>query len=384
MSKNPVILVGGNHYNGLALVRAFARYQIEAYGIIIGEDAADGFLKDSGCWTRTWFIKEDEELIPCLKRIVPGFSKKPVVIAWSDGAAAEIDRHLDELKEICILPSIDMEQGRLFSAMDKESQIGFAGSCDLKTARSFAVELPAADLPSDIPFPCIGKPIVSCEGDKKDIRKLESEEELKEYLDFLSEKGYERILLQEYLNIETEYDIQGYCHEDKSAFLVTQKVRVWPRVGGPTSYSFTIDEPQLNRIAEKIVGRLQEIRYSGLFDVDVFYAGGQFYFNEINWRSSALGYIAARAGLYYPVLWYCSVTGTVIEALQREQVVYGLYSMNEFKDIFHVFSGDLSLPEWTRQYRQCKGFAYKSAQDPKPARKKMSGAFLRKIRKLIP
>ena len=382
MKKNPVILVGGNHYNGLALVRAFARYNIEAYGIIIGEDAADGFLRTSKCWVQTWYIKEDQELIPCLRRIAPGFTRKPVIIAWSDGAAAEIDKHYDELRDTFILPSIGGGQEVLYRAMNKESQVEFAGKCGLDTAKSFVIDLPAAGIPEEMPYPCIGKPIVSCEGEKKDIKKLDNEEELRDYLNTLTEKGYSQILIQEYLNIETEYDIQGYCHQDRSAYLVTQKVRVWPNIGGPTSYSFTIDDPEFNAVAEDIIAVLRSIRYSGLFDVDIFYAGGKYYFNEINWRSSALGYIAANAGLYYPVLWYSAVTGIEIKALQQEQITYGLYSMNEFKDIFHVFCGDISMPAWLKQYRQCTGFAYKSKQDPKPVREKMAGALLRKIRRI--
>ena len=90
----------------------------------------------------------------------------------------------------------------------------------------------------------------------------------------------------------------------------------------------------------------------------------------------------ANAGLYYPVLWYSAVTGIEIKALQQEQITYGLYSMNEFKDIFHVFCGDISMPAWLKQYRQCTGFAYKSKQDPKPVREKMAGALLRKIRRI--
>lgn len=372
--KNPVILIGGNHYNGLGLVRMFARFGIDAYGIIIGKDTEQGFLARSRYWKKTWHISSDAGIMETLAAFDTAGVPKPVVIAWSDGAAAELDRHYDELSGRFILPSIGRQEGALYGYMDKEKQRIFGGHCGLLTAKSLVLDPREERSLAEVSYPCICKPLISCEGNKKDIRKMDDEEQLRQYLAEKKADGYEKILLQEYLDIDIEYDILGCVDHETSAFLVNRKVRTWPDIGGPTSYSFTVRDPQLDEIAGRIIGELRQLDYSGLFDVDLFCVGGRFYFNEINWRNSALGYIAANSKLYYPVIWYDAVTGQSLPGLKMKPDVFGLYSMNEFADIHHVLKKEISLSEWRRQYRACTGFAYKDPRDPAPARAKITGA----------
>ena len=370
--QNPVILIGGNHYNGLALVRMFARHGIDVYGIIIGKNVENGFLGRSKYWKEVRYIEENEQIISCLDSFA--CDVKPVLIAWSDGAASELDRHYDELKERFILPSVNKEQGLLYSYMDKEKQKDFAEACSLPTAETIVISLTAETNLSALPYPCICKPLISAEGNKKDIRKLEDRDTLEKYLEEKKADGYEKILLQEYLDIDIEYDIQGYVDRGEAAYLVTRKIRTWPNIGGPTSYSYTVDDMRLEEVAGKIISQLERMNYSGLFDADIFCVGGKLYFNEINWRNSALGYIAANSKLYYQILWYDAVTGQSHPGLKRKPDVYGLYSMNEFADIYHVLKKEMPLSEWLRQYRGCTGFAYRDPEDPEPAKAKLKDA----------
>lgn len=375
MEAHKIILIGGDHYNGLALVRMFGENGLIPYGIIVGQNSGKGFLSKSKYWKKTWCIESDDMILAILKDNFSKESLKPVIIAYSDGAASILDLNYNEISRHFILSSIHSNQGRIYEMMDKGKQVRFAASCGLRMAKSFEIALDMDYVDEDIPFPCIGKPIVSCEGDKKDIRKLTERKELDDYLLLLKDKGYERILLQEYLEIDKEYDIEGYVDGDHSTYFCNEKIRTWPNVGGPTAYAFSIDDERLNREVEKIVAILKAIHYSGLFDVEIFRVNGEYYFNEINWRNSAVCFAAKQSGINYPLYWFYSVIGQKYEvSLPRK---YPVYAMNELLDFQHVKTREVPLWKWLYQLKHCEAKAYYDRNDPKPLRHRFK-MFLRR------
>ena len=114
--KNKVILIGGNHHNGLGLARK------------------------SKYWAKTWVIKSDDEIVEFLLNAFQNEKEKPVVIPYSDGAAEEIDLNLDRLKEHFLLPSIGGQQGKIAELMDKQKQVEFAQTYGIPMAKSCVVE----------------------------------------------------------------------------------------------------------------------------------------------------------------------------------------------------------------------------------------------------
>lgn len=375
MESNKIILIGGDHYNGLSLVRLFGKKGFHPYGIIVGPKASTGFLKESKYWEKVWTITEDTGIIDIL---IQNFSKetiKPVIIPWSDGAASEIDNNLVLLQKYFIVPSIAGKQSYLYEMMDKGRQVEFAHDCDMQIAKSYEISFDGQTKVDDIKFPCIGKPIVSCEGDKKDIRKLDNAAELSDYLEGLKNKGYQRILIQEYVTIEKEFDVEGFIHNNQSTYFVSEKVRTWPNVGGPTAYAFSVNNPALNTEIDKIVRHLQEINYSGLFDIEIFKVGGRYLFNEMNWRNSAVCFAALYSGVEYPLYWYYSVTGREFQINNPSR--YGIYSMVELLDFQRVKHREMGLIAWLSDLRHSQAKAYYDKNDPKPLKKRF-GAFLKR------
>lgn len=364
MEMNKIILIGGDHYNGLSLVRLFGKRGLHPYGIIVGPTAESGFLRKSRYWEKVWTVSDDSQILDILERQFGKERLKPVIIPWSDGAASTIDKSLDRLVEKFHIPSIGKTQSRLFDMMDKGKQVAFAHSCGMRMAQSYEIDLDGDYSISDIVMPCIGKPIVSCEGDKKDIKRIESHSDLDLYLKELKAKGYHRILIQEYVDIDKEYDIEGFIHENKYTYFVSEKVRTWPDIGGPTAYSFSVNNKALNTEIEKIVHYLNEIEYSGLFDIEIFRSGGHYLFNEINWRNSAVCFAAAASGVEYPLYWYYSVTGK--DFTMRIPRRYGVYAMVELLDFHHVMNKQISLKEWMRDLKKSKAKAYFDKSDMIP------------------
>ena len=334
------------------------------YGIVVGHNSNQGFLIKSKYWKKTWCIESDDLIIQILKDNFSEEAVKPVIIAYSDGATSILDLNYNEISQHFILSSINSIEGKIYEMMDKGRQVEFAATCGLRMAKSHEIFLDKHHSVEDISFPCIGKPIVSCEGDKKDIKKLTNQTELDCYLHELKEKGYERILLQEFLSIDEEYDVEGYVDGDKCAYFCNEKIRTWPNVGGPTAYAFSINDKALNCEIEKIVAVLKEIRYSGLFDVEIFKVNGEYYFNEINWRNSAVCFAAKQSGVNYPLYWFCSVTEREYEIDKAKK--YPVYAMNELLDFQHVKTHEVSLWKWLSQIKRSEAKAYYDKDDLKP------------------
>lgn len=368
MENNKIILIGGDHYNGLSLVRLFGKNGYHPFGIIVGPSAKDGFLRESKYWQRVWAVEDDSQIIDVLTENFQNEDDKPVLIPWSDGAAFTIDLHLEKLRENFIVPSIDQQQSLLYKMMDKGRQVGFAHDCGLQIAESYEISFDESYSVDKVIIPCIVKPIVSCEGDKKDIRRCDSRKELSEYLIKLKEKGYHRILLQQYINIEKEFDVEGFIHKDQYTYFISEKVRTWPNIGGPMTYAFSVDNKALSGEIDKIVRHLSEINYSGLFDIDVFQVGDKFLFNEINWRNSAVCFAAVQSGVNYPLYWYCAVTGQDYEIKWPD--VYGIYAMNELLDFQHVKSKKIKLMTWLKELKKSQTKAYFDKYDIAPLRKR--------------
>lgn len=366
--KNKVILIGGNHHNGLGLARSFGVNGIKPYGVIVGEGAEHGFVRKSKYWAKTWVIKSDDEIVEFLLNAFQNEKEKPVVIPYSDGAAEEIDLNLDRLKEHFLLPSIGGQQGKIAELMDKQKQVEFAQTYGIPMAKSCVVDLNDIRLPEDMIYPCIVKPVVSAEGEKSDIRKCDTETQTVAYLQELRQKGYHRFLVQEYLNYDTEYLMVGSISGQNQCWVNSKKIRVWPVVGGSSSCLQVTNQKNVSDFFESVRYAFQQITYDGFYDVEVLQVNGKLYLNEVNWRNSGTIYSVLGSKVYYPVNWYYWKTKNqspenFIQSCLDETV----YTIDESLDLRHVACGNITLKQWLRDKKKSKAFALWYTLDMRPA-----------------
>lgn len=366
--KNKVILIGGNHHNGLGLARSFGVNGIKPYGIIVGEGAEHGFVRKSKYWAKTWVIKSDDEIVEFLLNAFQNEKEKPVVIPYSDGAAEEIDLNLDRLKEHFLLPSIGGQQGKIADLMDKQKQVEFAQTYGIPMAKSCVVDLNDIRLPEDMIYPCIVKPVVSAEGEKSDIRKCDTETQTVAYLQELREKGYHRFLVQEYLIYDTEYLMVGSISRQNQCWFNSKKIRVWPVVGGSSSCLQVTSENNVQEFFDEVRNAFGRVGYDGIFDVEALRVGEKIYLNEINWRNSGTIYSVFGSKVYYPVNWYYWKTENQSpENFIRTCLDDTVYTMDESLDLRHVACGNITLKQWLRDKKKSKAFALWYTPDMRPA-----------------
>lgn len=365
--KNKVILIGGNHHNGLGLARSFGVNGIKPYGIIVGEGAEHGFVRKSKYWAKTWVIKSDDEIVEFLLNAFQNEKEKPVVIPYSDGAAEEIDLNLDRLKEHFLLPSIGGQQGKIAELMDKQKQVEFAQTYGIPMAKSCVVDLNDIRLPEDMIYPCIVKPVVSAEGEKSDIRKCDTETQTVVYLQELRQKGYHRFLVQEYLNYDAEYLMVGSISGQNQCWFNSKKIRVWPVVGGSSSCLQVTRENNVQDFFDEVRNAFGRVGYDGIFDVEALCVGGKIYLNEINWRNSGTIYSVFGSKVYYPVNWYYWKTKNQLpENFIQSCLDETVYTIDESLDLRHVTCGNITLKQWLRDKKKSKAFALWYSKDLRP------------------
>ena len=385
MEINKVILIGASHYHGLNLVRCFGEKGIKPYGIIVGEHTVK-YVEASRYWENIFSVETDEEAVRLLVDKFGHEKLKPVVIPWSDGATSELDRNFNMLKDRFYLASIKGIEGEIGQWMNKDNQLDFAKQLGLPMSPTKIISIPlvpdeVANLKDSLSLPLFLKPVTSCEGTKKDMRKIHSWEELKEYSLELGNRGFKRILVQEYMNIDMEYDFMGFCSREDISYTVAEKLRSWPTNGGAASFAKVIEVKEKAEFFDSIIAGLKDFGYAGPFDMDIFKVGNKMYFNEVNWRSSANVYAALKNGNNYPYRWYLSVTRQNLnKELPEDSSTSDFYFMNEIWDVRHVLAKEVSLGKWIGDLKKSKAFAFWNSKDTRPFFVQIAGSLKNRLK----
>ena len=386
MNRGNVILIGKVHYHGLGLARCFGEKGINPYGIIVS-DCSDEWMQSSRYWEKIIYVDTDADAVEYLLENFGDSNVPDTVIAWSDSSVAALDLNIDRLKGRFNYASIQNTSGQINAWMNKDKQVELSHILGLPCAQTAVLKIPlqkeeCQKLLKNLKFPYILKPVASYEGKKTDIRRVDNRRQLKDYISVLQEKGYHRVLIQEFLDIEIEYDFMGYVNKDASAFAVIEKERNWPAVGGSTCFGKIISASQYKGVFEQLVKNLSEFGYSGMFDMDLFLVNGQMYFNEINWRSSANVYAALTCGINYPYEWYLSRTDDKVNGHIHEYKGEDIYLMNEIWDFRLVQGKYLSFFKWVSDVRKSKAFAFYNKYDKKPFIKRLASPLEKKINRI--
>ena len=366
--KNKVIIVGGDHHNGLGLARALGVNGVEVH-CVVADTCKKSFLEKSKSVKSCAVFPTEKEAFDHVLSAFGREAEKPVIIPYSDGAAQELDMRLDEFSGQFFVPSIGGIQGQLASMMDKQKQHQFAQEHQIRMAQTTVVWMKSvtSELLDGIKIPCIIKPVLSAEGDKRDIAVCRSREDLEKQIELYRSKGYFRALVQEYLSIDYEIDVFGCImkQEPGICLIPTHTLRAWPPEGGTNSFSKIITDPELVGKCKAIIERLRDSGFYGLYDMELFVCGSEIYLNEINYRNSGDVYMALSQGYYYPYAWVCDCVGLPVTI--DDHPTSGDYTMTECADLRNAVFGPLSVMQWLKDFGKCKDYALKYKGDMKPA-----------------
>ena len=362
-----IIIVGGNHHNGLGLARIFGLNGMKVNSIVIDEHSKKSFLRLSKFVNNSRCFKTEKDAFDfILTHYIP--NGKYFIIPYSDGAAYELDNRLNEFKKF-LLPSISGKQSKLAKMMEKQNQYDFAIENNIKIAKTVVINFKQDYLLDikKIKFPVILKPIISAEGDKKDITICHSLEEFEEAINILKNKNYNRILVQEFLNIDYEIDVFGCIMKNSKhiCLIPTKTIRSWPVNGGTNSFSQIITDKDIVNKCKKIINILKKSGFYGLYDIELFVIDKEVYLNEINYRNSGDVYMGINQQYYYPIAYiydYLEIQYNIEEYPRIPS-----FAMTECADIRNVLNKNLSLKDWKKDYNISSDYALKFKGDMRPA-----------------
>lgn len=300
--ENNVLILGKNYSTILGAIRGIgeAGYKAAVY-FITGSPAQGVIVKNS-----KYVCKYTEHTGRDSKKIVEEILKeyahddcKYLIITTDDYTAWLIDQNRELFSKYFLIPHFSGERS-IAEMMDKTVQAELASSFGFKTAQSWVVlyENGSYTIPDGIVYPCFFKPLVSVEGGKGGMKKCESAKELTAELGKVKNSSRKfTVLVQEYLNIDKEYSISAVCFGSQVLIpAILRKLKVCQSHKGTTVCGVIENADQLGEYRHNLEKLLSSIGLYSIVDIELFQCDGEVYFNEINFRTSAVCYGAVAGG----------------------------------------------------------------------------------------
>ena len=289
-------------------------------------------------------------------------SLKPVIIACDDIVVRSFDKLYDSIKSKFYVNNAGAS-GRIAHYQDKNVLYELARKCGLNVAKSWKVN--CGEIPVDITYPVITKPIESYEGWKQDYYICSNKEELK--------KAYKKIkgntlLLQSYIKKKTEMTLEGFSAEQGKKTLFAIKARytyILPDYYSMAMVSNATDD-KLKNTLEKMIS---EIGYEGIFEVEFMIdQNEELWFLEINFRNSTWSYASTKVGMNLPYLWSKAMIGE-LEWKNIEKKVPDNYKaiaeVPDFEQRVRRFKM-IGIGKWIREIKAADCLYFYNKDDMKP------------------
>lgn len=340
------LIIGGDNYNTLGMIRTLGEANITVRAIII----KGRFV----CASKSKYLKklalvdsiEDgyNKLLKLSKTMESG--KKVVLLVEGDALTTYLDGKYEILKNYYIY---NHAKGNLAKYMEKHTQVELAERCGLKVMKTYTVNV--GEIPNEIEYPVITKATSSLIDDwKAEVYICNNEKELRNAFSKIKSK---KIVLQQFVEKANEYVLDGYSINGGTEQFIGIASNYNYLIPGEYAYSLTARNfKDNNNLLPKITKFMAEIGYEGIYEFE-FLIGkdGNYYFLENNLRNSGWSYASTVAGMPLPLLWakatlngYIDLNDTVII---KENFVF-IDDVNDFKA--RVVGKRMSLFKWLREY----------------------------------
>ena len=140
--KNKVIVIGGEHYNALGVIRSLGELGINPYFVLIANDHISPC--SSSKYIKETFKIESESYTDVYKFLMNNFNdeeEKPILIPTGDPVEKFLDSNYNELSKKYILPNIDNRQGEILKCMDKNYQHELCEKFNVNVPNTWLIDL---------------------------------------------------------------------------------------------------------------------------------------------------------------------------------------------------------------------------------------------------
>lgn len=384
VEKKRVLVIGGDHQNTLATIRALSNGGIAFDLIVHGRDLTRNSMVESSRYAfNPVFIDATYESIKLAIEVWLGDSDPSscILLPSSDLAALVID---ECFKGLGVLASgFESSNRRICDLMDKGVQARWASSCGIPVARSIQVDVGLEIEDAPIEYPLIVKPVISAEGRKADIAICLNREEYRRTIADYGNSGYQRALVQELINYDHEITCIGLITLDGTPiWRAYEKKIIYPSGNGSTVYARLITDPSTLDEIEAILRILSNSGYRGLCDLDLFKTAGSLMLNEINFRQSGIVAFLFHEGIFLPLLWTRELLGLPLGVLPCANGPCAYDAIDEIGYLYHVKEVKGGFGKWLRALGKTGGKTLLYPGDNGPFRAVMRNTFLNQVKKV--
>ena len=356
-----VVVIGHSFSSRLSIIRSVAQIGCEITVIVMTGFKRDGITindkKPIDCYSKYvshvyYCLRTDKEtLIQILLNHCTDSQQKVVLIPDSDDTVVAIDNNQERLNNYFLFPYIIHQPGRIEYWMDKAHQKELAREFGLKTAnlqQVIEIENGQYDIPSNLTYPCFCKPLATMNGGKGGMRRCDNAQELSCALDYIIQYRSKnvKVLIEDYKEIDKEYALLGFSDGKKVIIPAIMKfLSVSKHNNGIARQGVVMPVNGFEKLIDKFSQLILRIGFIGVFDIDFYESGGEFFFCEVNLRFGGSGYAITKMDVNLPVMMVKYLTGESIEDMNKSISGTAIYA-NERMCLDDWYNGYISRKEY--------------------------------------
>ena len=367
------IVFGNDHTNSVGVIQSLGKAGYRSIGLVYG--FKNDFVKNSRYVDCVITAKCAQKCIDKLINTDLGYLETIPIIATCDMAALSLERNTDRLKDRFLFEHANNYS--LEYLAKKENQVRMAIEAGFNVPKSWNLS-DTKQIPNDVTYPCLIKPLVSCEGAKSDIRVCKTQTDLELNLNSLG--CTKNVLLQQYIERDYEISILGCGLSTGNCLIpaIENKLTLYPKYVGLECLANLqpLEDGPIKRSIEKLVS---SAGYVGLFSVEMMHCkkDNKFYFTEINLRNDGAEAFVTKYGANLPLNHVEDLTGVPLTKQTEFHPGYYIWEMHHFSSLM---CRDISFFTWLKEIRKSNGFLMSHTGDMKPFFCQFINPILRKLK----
>lgn len=315
--KNKAVLLGSNYFIALSILRSLGPFNVHCVALDHKKKDSYAFLSKyvSEAYVTPHYKNSPQAFLTYLIEFSKNQSEKPVLFPCADNYVEFIDQHLDVLQNYYLIPQT--QQGLYTEVMNKDTLFDLAikhGMRVPETYRSNEENL-LQKTEKNIGYPCIVKPVDSPAFTKVFRVKsfmVNSGPELLSALNKAKDQKLEVIIQRIIPGFDDHmYTYDAYMDQNSEVthWVTCNKFRQYPINFGASSFTIQKYVPELHTLGAPF---FKALGYKGFAEIEFKKDAktGEFYLIEINVRTTTLNSMLAKAGVNFPYVQYCDLTGS--------------------------------------------------------------------------